>query len=332
MFRYGLLALAALISFSSRANVCENSTGVTQNINFDITENLAQRNNVAGSTFSIEKNPDTLIGVQALCPLQGITRSMRSYVTNYPIAHTDGDLKYIKLNDYLEGAISIHDDEIGTYYPPVNYKSMGYTTNIERGFPFDVADSQLNFTFRVTKPFVGNVQFNMDPVFYVYVTTSERDPLTKVVYTISYSGNITVPQSCEINAGQVISINFGSMGAGAFSQAGAGNKPAGVNEQTKNIGIKCENMSAQAMLSLRLETNNASGNALVSDNPDVGFIVANSAGQPLTPNDMSSSIPFQLDDSGAATVPVKAWPVSITGNKPAEGVFTAQGYLRVDYD
>lgn len=141
-----------------------------------------------------------------------------------------------------------------------------------------------------------------------------------------------VPQTCELDAGQTISMDFGDIGASAFQQAGAGNRPAGVNPQTHNIAIQCKNIDAQALLSLRVEANKVSGNAIVSDNPDLGFVVADGRHNPLTPNTLDSKIPFQLDDGGAATVPVSAWPVSVTGNKPAEGKFTSEGYLRVDFD
>ncbi|TQS64356.1 adhesin, partial [Salmonella enterica subsp. enterica serovar Typhimurium] len=60
--------------------------------------------------------------------------------------------------------------------------------------------------------------------------------------------------------------------------------------------------------------------------------VANSNGTPLTPNNLSSKIQFHLDDNAAARVGIRAWPISVTGIKPAEGPFTARGYLRVDYD
>jgi hypothetical protein len=66
----------------------------------------------------------------------------------------------------------------------------------------------------------------------------------------------------------------------------------------------------------------------VSDNPDVGFIIANESGTPLTPNNLTSKIPFRLDDSAQAQVGIRVWPVSVTGNKPAEGRFTSRGYLR----
>ena len=83
---------------------------------------------------------------------------------------------------------------------------------------------------------------------------------------------------------------------------------------------------------MRVEAEKATGQMMVSDNPDLGFIVADSSGKPLTPNNLSSTIPFQLDDNAAASVGIRTWPVSVTGNKPTEGPFTARGYLRVDYD
>ncbi|EIH1815294.1 fimbrial protein, partial [Escherichia coli] len=50
-----------------------------------------------------------------------------------------------------------------------------------------------------------------------------------------------------------------------------------------------------------------------------------------TPNDLNSVIPFRLDAAAAANVTLRAWPISITGQKPTEGPFSALGYLRVDY-
>ena len=169
-------------------------------------------------------------------------------------------------------------------------------------------------------------------MFRVYVTTTSSDPLTTPVYTISYSGTIQVPQSCEINAGNVVEFDFGDIGASLFSKAGIGNKPEGISAQSKTIAIKCTNVEANAMLTMRVEAEKVSGSALVSDNADVGFVIANSNGVPLTPNNLTSKIPFRLDDSAQAQVGIRAWPVSVTGKKPAEGRFTSRGYLRVDYD
>lgn len=328
----GVITLAA--SDICLANVCANINSNADRINYDITKGLAASNNTVGYAFEINKNSDSVIGVNAICP-EGTTEDFtyRSYVTSYPITHTVGNVQFIKLNDYLEGGITITDSVAGIYYPPANYVKMGVDGNtVPRHRPFPVRDHDLDFVFRIIKPFVGQVSYSLTPAFQVYVTTKKTDPLVSVVYSIAYSGTITVPQSCALNTGQTITMDFGNIGASAFTQAGAGNKPAGVNPQTRNIAIHCKNIDAQALLSLRIEANKVSGNAIISDNPDLGFIVADGNKNPLTPNNTDSKIPFQLDDKSSASVPFSAWPVSVTGNKPAEGKFTSEGYLRVDFD
>lgn len=328
-----LVLLVLIISKLCLATVCTNAKGTPNVVDYSITDELLRSENALGYTFEITKSPNSSIGVQAICP-QGTTetRTMRSYVTDYPVDHTEGNLKYILLNDYLEAAISIKDYIAGEFYPPVNYVRMGNEKKVSKHQSFSVDDSNLKFTFRIKKPFVGSNKFNLTPAFHVYVTTKDSDSLTNVVYNISYSGEIIVPQSCEVNTNETITFDFGNIGANAFSHAGAGNKPESVNPQTRTVGISCKNMEANALLSMRLETNLASGNAMVSDNKDLGFIIADKDKKPLTPNNIDSKIPFQLDDNAAASVPITAWPVSITGNKPAEGKFTAEGYLRVDFD
>lgn len=74
------------------------------------------------------------------------------------------------------------------------------------------------------------------------------------------------------------------------------------------------------MLTMRVEAEKVSGSTLVSDNADVGFVIANSNGVPLTPNNLTSKIPFRLDDSAQAQVGIRAWPVSVTGKNLPRGV------------
>lgn len=245
---------------------------------------------------------------------------------------TEGGFQYLKLNDYLLGAMSITDSYAGLFYPPRNDIRMGTHPNVPKQKPFGVMDSKLVFKLKVIRSFINMVPIPRQTMFRVYVTTSIGDALSVPVYTISYSGKVEVPQNCEVNAGQVVEFDFGDIGASLFSKAGAGNRPEGVNPQTKTMAIKCTNVAAQAYLTMRVEAERSSGQMMVSDNADLGFIVADSSGVPLTPNNLSSTIPFRLDDNAAASVSIRAWPVSVTGNKPAEGPFTARGYLRVDYD
>lgn len=69
----------------------------------------------------------------------------------------------------------------------------------------------------------------------------------------------------------------------------------------------------------------------LDENNDVGFIVTNDRGTPLIANNLSSVIPFTLDHNARQYVTIQAYPVSVTGNKPAEGPVTSRAYLRVDF-
>lgn len=314
------------------ATVCYNSSGSVTEVSYDLSDKFNSSNNNVGQIITLAEKSQW-VGVNATCPAgtSGNT-TMRSYASDLPVQEVIGNYKYLKINDYLNGAMQITDSYAGTFYPPRNYIQMGSHPNVSKQQPFGVRDSNLVFRLKVTRRFINMVPIPKQTMFRVYVTTRSSDPLSTPVYTISYSGKVEVPQTCEINAGQVVEFDFGSIGASLFSQAGAGNRPQSVTPQSKTVGIKCTNIDAQAYLTLRLEAEKTSGNMMVSDNSDLGFIVANSSGTPLTPNNLGSKINFQLDDTAAARVGIRAWPVSVTGVKPKEGPFTARGYLRVDFD
>ena len=330
---FTLLALAAgVAAMPAAATVCRNVNGVPTDVFYDLTDTFTSANNQIGATVTLSQKSGW-VGVQAVCPAgtTGAT-TKRSYVTSFPLVSTENNFKYLRLNDYLNGAMQITDSSAGTFWPPANYIQMGSHPNVPKQQAFPVDDSKLIFRLKVTRRFINMVVIPKQTMFTVYVTTQQGEPLTTPVYTISYSGTINVPQTCEINAGTVVQFDFGDIGASLFSQAGAGNRPESVPVQQKTVAIKCTNVESQAYLSMRVEAEKSQGSAMVSDNPDLGFVVADSSGNPLTPNNISSKIPFRLDGNAQAQVGIRAWPVSITGNKPTEGRFTARGYLRVDYD
>lgn len=300
-----LLAMACLwLTNISWATVCANSTGVAEDEHYDLSNVFNSTNNQPGQIVVLPEKSGW-VGVSAICPPGTLVNyTYRSYVTNFIVQETIDNYKYMKLNDYLLGAMSLVDS---------------------------VMDSRLIFRLKVIRPFINMVEIPRQVMFTVYVTSTPYDPLVTPVYTISFGGRVEVPQNCELNAGQIVEFDFGDIGASLFSAAGPGNRPAGVMPQTKSIAIKCTNVAAQAYLTMRLEASAVSGQAMVSDNQDLGFIVADQNDTPITPNDLNSVIPFRLDAAAAANVTLRAWPISITGQKPTEGPFSALGYLRVDY-
>lgn len=328
-----LFFVGLLLTNNCLAQICQNINGTPTAINYDLSTTLTAAQNQPGQTIRLEKSQE--VNVQAVCPegssLTG--RTFRSYVTPFDVVETSGTWKYLKLDpDYLEGAMEIQDSAAGTLYPPVDYAYMGYDENVNKGLPFYIRDSNLLFQIKIVKSFIGTVVIPTKNMFSVYVTTTHNDPLSQVVYNITYSGSVTVPQSCEINAGQTILVDFGTLNSGGFKHAGE--KPEGARTKTFNVPVKCNGTDSQVNLSMRVQATPDShfSQSIASDNPDVGVVVTNNQGTILTPNDAASAVPFTTDISGNANILLQAYPVSTTGETPEEGTFTSLANLRVDFD
>uniref|UniRef100_UPI0003681419 fimbrial protein n=1 Tax=Klebsiella oxytoca TaxID=571 RepID=UPI0003681419 len=219
-----------LLANAAQAAVCQNVNGAPTTVDYDLSTTLTAAQNAAGNTVQLTKNQE--VNVQAVCPAGSAfsNRTYRSYVSPYAVVETSGPWKYLKLDpDYLEGAMRIDDSAAGTLYLPTNYAYMGTDDSVNAGKPFYIRDSNLVFQLKIARPFVGTVTITPKTMFNVYVTTGTSDPLSNVVYNIAYSGTVTVPQSCEINAGQTILVDFGSLYSGGFNRAGA--KPVSVRNK-----------------------------------------------------------------------------------------------------
>ncbi len=289
-----LLAMECLcLANISWATVCANSTGVAEDEHYDLSNIFNSTNNQPGQIVVLPEKSGW-VGVSAICPPGTLVNyTYRSYVTNFIVQETIDNYKYMQLNDYLLGAVSLVDSVMDIQFPPQNYIRMGTDPNVSQNLPFGVMDSRLIFRLKVIRPFINMVEIPRQVMFTVYVTSTPYDPLVTPVYTISFGGRVEVPQNCELNAGQIVEFDFGDIGASLFSAAGPGNRPAGVMPQTKSIAVKCTNVAAQAYLTMRLEASAVSGQAMVSDNQDLGFIVADQNDTPITPNDLNSVIPFR---------------------------------------
>ena len=325
----GVLWLVATQAFAAS---CHNAAGTPTDIHYDLSNSFDGSNNHLYKVVT-RSEKSAWIGVRAICPAgTRQTHTYRSYVTRFPMEFTAHGYRYLQISPHLQAAMRLRDSYAGEFYPPENYIRMGQEENVAKQLPFGVMDSQLLLKLRVTERFMNRVTIPQQTLFTVYVTTDINDPLTSPVYTISLGGVVEVPQRCEVNAGQVVEFDFGDIRAGLFSEAGAGNRPRGVTPQSRTVSINCTNVHARAYISLRLEAERAKGHILVSDNPDLGFVVANEWGQPFKPNNIFSLVPLELDKNAAAHVAIRAWPVSVTGQKPAEGPFSARGFLRVEYN
>lgn len=141
--------------------------------------------------------------------------------------------------------------------------------------------------------------------------------------SVFISGQVIVPQTCSVNAGQIVTVDFGSFMSGEFKNKGQ--MPAGYTPKTITVPIKCNGMDANASLTLRFQAEASADEpaAIKTSNSDVGVQITDDSGKVIEPN--SGLIPFQLDDNLQATVTFHAAPISTTGNAPAEGTLFGDG-------
>lgn len=232
-------------------------------------------------------------------------------------------------NDYLQVAMQVYVAGLRKEFFNIPQNSISNQCEGTCGNDY-ATGGQVKVKLRIKKKFVGQSFLVNREIGFVYAASEKNDIPTKPVVIIRLNAVMTVPQSCSFDVGDVIEFDFGQISSVAFS-VGAGNRAQGVNTITKNIGIECKNIDAQQMLSARLEVANPKDNIILSNNPDVGFQIADSSDRVLMPNNINSYIPFRLDENARSSFVLKSWPVSITGLIPKAGSVAAQGHIRIDF-
>lgn len=247
-----------------------------------------------------------------------------------PVVLSEDGRNFTAVNEYLIAALQ-YGYNANLYWLPMQNARLGLGTDTCNTATAHIGDTPFNIVMKIRKPFVGETTFRL-PIARIYTgDVAGTAKLRGAFQTVYLSGKVIVPQSCKINVGQQLDIKFGDISADAFSFAGIGNKPLGVNSQTRQVNINCSNITAQAPLTLRIEAETAQSNMLISNNPHIGFKISDLNNNVLIPNNLNSFILFLLDQNQSASVYFKAWPVSVTGQKPAVGPFSSKAYIRIDF-
>lgn len=292
--------------------------------------------NVAGQVFENAATWSTSDASSMVCDCREGEYYRRYYTAVTPLiqdAYT-GTLTYYKIDDYLDAAIYVWiAGNLNMYHElPLQYVDNQKPDAEGCSTPSNDVDTgnkgKINLMIR--KPFVGVAYFNNIKLFDLYVTRQLADIGPYPITSVYLSGSVNVPQSCIINAGDIISIDFGQILSGDFKEKGQ--IPTGHTAVPVSVPIKCAGMNASANLSMRFQADvsTADSDAIASDNSDIGVKIQDDNGSVITPN--TGLIPFSLDDNQQANVSFHVYPVSTTGNAPKEGVFHAQAYLRVDFN
>ncbi|EOI5727400.1 fimbrial protein [Cronobacter malonaticus] len=149
------------------------------------------------------------------------------------------------------------------------------------------------------------------------------------IFNVDASTTVTNPddnQSCEINAGEVISVDFGTIFASNFTARG--HKPDGFVDKKTAIAYICKNISDGVVLTMTFSGAPANGmpEALATNNPDVGVLTKNDSEQVIPVNTGEVSMPLRL--TGA--IDILTAPVNLSGKSPQNGEFSGSASITVN--
>ncbi|WP_348957738.1 fimbrial protein [Enterobacter cloacae complex sp. Mu1197] len=258
------------------------------------------------------------------------------WTTTTQLASAGGDNWFV-YSDYLDVRLWIQDPNWSGGKMAVPFSNAftlpaANTCNQNLNYGSNATGSHGVLDLRIRKPFIGTVMlptYTLASLYSCLATDKTCNAQGAPTINYSLSGTVTVPQNCTIDAGQIVTIDFGNIWSGKFKSKGE--KPDGVNPVTKQIKVQCNSgVEAMANLTVRFQSTPDANypDAISSDNPDVGVVVTDSNDKVIEPN--TGLIPFSLENS-QATVSFKAYPVSTTGKAPTEGKFTSLAYIRVDF-
>jgi len=304
--------------------------------------------NVAGFLFPKAYQWDLGGNYAASCDCDPVAEAaaVNSYSQYYssmiqlPSGHLDGRYQFYKLNDYLEFAADVWVHGARQEYVPLpwnnvdNYLSTypetsGSCKGTTSGPRIFATGSKGRMKIYISKAFVGTIFIENTKIVDIYGSVTPSSYGGIPLSSVYINGTITAPQNCEINAGQMVTVDFGKIWAGDFTTKGQ--RPNSTTPKNVSVPLKCNNIAAFANLTLRIESEPSAETpeAIKTNNPDVGVEILDDNGHLLLPN--TGLIPFSVDENFEATVTFKAVPVSTTGNTPASGMFQAQAYIRIDF-
>lgn len=326
-YKYNYKRFAFTLLFFASCSGHAACNNCNQNIELNINEQLSSSGNTPGYKFNSSNS--TVSNVEVGGGYKSV--SFSDIYGNVPDFITTPTQEYYqKLDDYFSIAI-YSTNSCGTMYHPSNRPQLleGSCKPDNGGGNF--RPETFHSKLRIDKTLVGGTYFKHVFIGRYGVCIGQGCSFpTDIIATVYVNYNITVPQNCVINSGQVVSVDFGNIPSTAFKSPGQ--IAERVAPITRQITMQCSNIEPFRNMSVRVQANSVSGNAIVSNNEDVGFVLGDSNRREITPNQPTSTIPFMLSGTNTATVPVTIWPVSTTGKKPVEGRVSAIGFLRIDFD
>ncbi|MCH5361623.1 fimbrial protein [Escherichia fergusonii] len=257
-------------------------------------------------------------------------------------AGVHSNVNYYNLNPHLDVGIAIDLLGVGFVNAPFEYHANDpdVTTvyNCGREEPLDISSgAKAKIYFYIKKPFAGKVTIPTTLVAKLYGTISRDTPIdySQPMADVYVRGDITAPQSCEINSLQPINFDFSTIPAADFSSVVG--SAVSAHKITKTVTIKCEYlgiMNTDDITTSFYATEPSSDNSMVvTSNPNVGIKIYDKNNREINvnggelPTDMGAT---SVIGEKAGNVTFSAAPASLTGARPAPGTFTATATITIE--
>lgn len=335
-------AAAVLLALFATSTVFAATGGCTASGLFStaIDTDWTQSQNVAGETWELP-TPLTGNAYQVNCSCQAGDKVNMFYTVASALSQAGKLSGYYKLNDNLDIKTEVDDIPGVTAITPKNskpIKEMGtYQAGNSKGGvcandPSDVRAAPVmigastRFTLYVSKPFLGELLIPDTHIASVRAGWSNTTTFPSIsaledIAELHVQGQITVPQNCKINQGDVIQVDLGFINANRFTVKGE--MPEGYKPVNFDISYDCgDTTTIHNDLEMQINGDDVNGQYTLigrrreSDNvPDVGI-------EMLDQN--STKIPFtngliSISSTGRGSVNLTAWPINLVGGNLSPG-------------
>ena len=261
-------------------------------------------------------------------------RVFKAEVPSLPSYNQFNGKSYFSIDSYLAVAIESYLGGNKQRYQDVPFNNIdtGVTqAGCNSVDPNADTGSRGRISLYIKKPFVGQVIIPSTPILQVFASKLADNYPGIPISQVNISGVITVPQSCEINSGQVINIDYGPILNTAIKTKGA--KPLGFTEHVTELSYICTNVSEGVKLSFTFNgiPSNDDSNSLATTNENIGVRVENSNGETITPNlgELSAQYDYAINRGSTS---FKSYPVNTTGQVPETGSFSTQATITINME
>jgi type 1 fimbria pilin len=324
----GILCLTSLSSLAA-SGWCTATLG-TRQYTFNFVSTMTDPlQNKAGTELNRTYNwTSPGIGYQVGC--EGESGNAVYYKTTVPGLMPGVEingLHFFSINKYLQVATEVFiggnlNKYVATPFENVSNNNTTYTNVFNSG-----STGYISLYF--ASPFVGVVNIPPTKVMDIYGSRTSGSFGGTPMASVTMTGTVTVPQSCDINAGQIIDVKFGNIYATDIKTKGA--NAAGYTPKVINMTLACNNISEGVNISLSFNGESSTGDptALKTSNDDIGVRILDATGSTVSPN--SGRLPVTMNYAAqTGTSSMTLAPMNVTGNEPPVGDFNATATIRAE--